>query len=84
MQAENARARAIWAEALFDAGVTISPKRTLSDAPDARFGYGTSRAQNQVPGEVRGLRLVALGTLASNLPPDDQCRRAFEKVHKSR
>ena len=41
LQAEIARAQALRADALGAAGVTAPPKRTLSDVPDAGFGYRT-------------------------------------------
>jgi len=84
LQAGTARAQILRAEALGAMGVTVSPKSTLFDVPNAGFGYRTSKVQKQVLGEVWGARLTALGNRASNLPPNGQRRRAFEKGHKDR
>ena len=84
LQAGIARARALRADALSTAGATAPPKSTFSDVPDAGFGYRTSKVHRQVLDEVRGLRLTALENRASNLLPDGQCRRAFEKGHNDR
>ena len=40
--------------------------------------------QRQVLDEVRGARLTAFENRASNLPPDYQRRRAFEKGHNEK
>jgi hypothetical protein len=84
LQVGITRARALRADALSAAGVTVPPKSTLSGVPDAGFGYRTSKAQRQVLGEVRGARLTALENRASNLLPDDQRRKVFEKGHNDR
>ena len=83
LQAEIARARVLRADALSAAGATAPPSSTLSDVPDAGFGYRTSKVQKQVLGEVRGARLAALENRASNLLPDDQRHKAFEKATKT-
>ena len=62
--------------------MAVPPKRSLFDIPDAGFGYRASKVQKQVLGEVWGARLTALGNRASNLPPNGQRRRAFDKGHK--
>jgi len=82
LRAEIAQAQALRAGALGAAGVTFTPKSTLSGAPDVDFVYRTSKTQKQVLGKARGLRFVALEERASNFPPNDQRRKAFEKGHE--
>ena len=69
LQAEIARARALRADALDVAGVTVSLKGTLYNNPDAGFGYRASKIQKQVPELVREARLIALENRPPTSPP---------------